>query len=161
MTHLFQNIFHVFVVFVLLVVNGKNREYGRFRNLFIWLFFFFLFFSLDFPFCYHFFLFVILLRRNFKANHRWSLQKDGTVGGIHWLHLCRGVRLPKGESFMWQKTIRSIGFSNSGALGNAECPFIAIAPRSSLARSGSTWEGFIYGSNSTKLCTCDKLNCLK
>ena len=27
---------------------------------------------------------------------------------------------------------------NAGALGNAEYPFIAIAPRSTLARSGST-----------------------
>ena len=27
----------------------------------------------------------------------------------------------------------------TGALGNAEYPFIAVAPRSTLARSGSTW----------------------
>ena len=30
-------------------------------------------------------------------------------------------------------------FSNAGALRNAEIPFIAIAPRSSLARNGCTW----------------------
>ena len=28
---------------------------------------------------------------------------------------------------------------NAGALGNVEYPFIAIAPRSTLARRGSTW----------------------
>ena len=32
-----------------------------------------------------------------------------------------------------------ISFSDAGALRNAEHPFIAIAPRSTLARSGSTW----------------------
>ena len=31
------------------------------------------------------------------------------------------------------------GSSNAGALWNAEYPFIAIAPRSTLARSDSTW----------------------
>ena len=29
--------------------------------------------------------------------------------------------------------------SNAGALGNTEYPFIAIAPRSTLAGSDSTW----------------------
>ena len=46
-------------------------------------------------------------------------------------------------------------------MGNVECPFIAITPRSTLARCGSTWLGPIYGSNRTKLCTYAKLNCLK
>ena len=32
-------------------------------------------------------------------------------------------------------------------------PSITIAPRSSLARNGSTWSGPIYGSNKTKLRT--------
>ena len=31
-----------------------------------------------------------------------------------------------------------VGSSNSGALGNVECPFIAIAPRSTLVLSGCT-----------------------
>ena len=31
------------------------------------------------------------------------------------------------------------GSSSAGALGNMEHLFIAIAPRSTLARSGSTW----------------------
>ena len=47
------------------------------------------------------------------------------------------------------------------ALGNAEYPFIAITPRSTLARSGSPWESPIFGSNRTKLRTYAKLNCLK
>ena len=45
--------------------------------------------------------------------------------------------------------------------GNEEYLFIAIAPRSTLAWSGSTWYGPIYGSNRTKLCNHVKLNCLK
>ena len=32
---------------------------------------------------------------------------------------------------------------------NAEHPFIAITPRSSLVQSVSTWQGYIYGSNRT------------
>ena len=36
-------------------------------------------------------------------------------------------------------------FSNTWALGNAESPFTAIAPRSNLAKIGNTWEGQIYG----------------
>ena len=39
-------------------------------------------------------------------------------------------------------------------MGNAEYPFTAIAPRSTLARSGSTWWGPIYGLNRT----CSKQN---
>ena len=31
------------------------------------------------------------------------------------------------------------GSSNAGALGNVEYPFIAIAPRSTLASSSNTW----------------------
>ena len=47
------------------------------------------------------------------------------------------------------------------ALGNMEYAFIAITPWSTLAQSGSTWEGPIYGSNRTKLHTYAKLNYLK
>ena len=36
-----------------------------------------------------------------------------------------------------------------GYLGNVEYPFIAIATRSTLAQSGSSWFGPIYGSNRT------------
>ena len=45
--------------------------------------------------------------------------------------------------------------------GEAQYPFIAITPRSTLARSGNTWEGFIYGPKKTKLCTYAKLDCVK
>ena len=38
---------------------------------------------------------------------------------------------------------------NSGALGNMEYSFIAIALRYTLTWSGNTWQGPIYGSNRT------------
>ena len=53
------------------------------------------------------------------------------------------------------------GSSNAGALENTEYSFIAIALRSTLIQSGSTWQGPIYGSNRSKLRTYAKLNCLK
>ena len=40
-------------------------------------------------------------------------------------------------------------FSNAGAFGNAEYPFIAMIPWSNLTQSSSTWYGPIYGSNRT------------
>ena len=55
-------------------------------------------------------------------------------------------------------TTRWWGFSNAGALGNAEYPFINIPPMSSLALSGSSWLGPIYESNRIKLCTYAGLN---
>ena len=70
---------------------------------------------------------------------------------IHRLLLCKGVKLFK----RWR------GSSNAGALGNAENPFIAIASGSTQARSGSTWQDPISGSNRTKLHAYAKLNCLK
>ena len=45
--------------------------------------------------------------------------------------------------------------------GLNEYSFIAITPRSTLARRGSTWMVPIYGSNRTKVRTYAKLNCLK
>ena len=54
---------------------------------------------------------------------------------IHRLHLCREVKLPPQKvSWIWHQTIWRWGSSNAGALRNAEHPFIAIAPRSILAR---------------------------
>ena len=41
-------------------------------------------------------------------------------------------------SWMWHWTVWWWGSSDAGALGGAECPFIAVAPRSVLARSGGT-----------------------
>ena len=59
---------------------------------------------------------------------------------IHWLRLCKEVEPPtQWESWIWHKTIWWWGSSNAGALGNVEHLFIAIAPRSTLARNGSTW----------------------
>ena len=42
-----------------------------------------------------------------------------------------------------------------------EHPFVAIAPRSTLARNGSAWLGPIYGLNKTQLYIYAKLNSLK
>ena len=58
---------------------------------------------------------------------------------IHQLHLCRRVRLPKQVSWIWYEAIWWWGSINTGVMGNMECTFIAIAPWSTLARSGSTW----------------------
>ena len=48
-----------------------------------------------------------------------------------------GKTPPQQVSWIWHETSRVS--SNCGALGNAEYPFIAIAPRSTLAWSSSTW----------------------
>ena len=42
-----------------------------------------------------------------------------------------------------------------------EYPFIAIAPRSTVDQSGSSWLGPINGFNRTKQQNYAKLNCLK
>ena len=69
---------------------------------------------------------------------------------IHRLLLGRGVRPPPQRlSWIWYETIWWWGPSGAGALGNAEYSFIAIAPRFTLARSGSTRYGPIYGSSRT------------
>ena len=47
---------------------------------------------------------------------------------------------------------------NAGALGNLEYPFIAIAPRSTLTRSDSTWKSRINLSTEGKQMTVIKLN---
>ena len=62
----------------------------------------------------------------------------GGGGRIHRLLLCIGVRLFQWVSKIWHKTIWWWGSSNTGDLGNAEYPFTAIAPRSTLYRSGCT-----------------------
>ena len=48
----------------------------------------------------------------------------------------------KVDQWQWRSIPHSSKLQNSsdaGALENAEYPFIAIAPRSTQARSGSTW----------------------
>ena len=57
---------------------------------------------------------------------------------IHRLHLCRGVRPPQRVSWIFHLTIRWRDSDNARALGNAEYPFIAIAPRFTLAWSSCT-----------------------
>ena len=49
----------------------------------------------------------------------------------------------------------------SWSFGKCRVPFIAIAPRFTLARSGCTWQGLFCGSNRTELFFYVKLNCLK
>ena len=75
------------------------------------------------------------------------LEPFGPVGWgyrIHWLHLCRGVRLPQWVSCMWHETIWWWGFSNAGAFGNTVYPFIVIAPRLTLAQSGITRSIYLW-----------------
>ena len=67
------------------------------------------------------------------------------------LFLCRGLRPLAPTSILIMSS------NNLTGEGNAEYLFIAIVPRSTLARSGSTWWGPIYGSNRTVLYA--KLNC--
>ena len=62
---------------------------------------------------------------------------------IHQLLLCRGVR-PFPNECSGYDTKQSDGeVHDTEILGNADYPFIAIIPRSILARSGSTWLGQI------------------
>ena len=78
------------------------------------------------------------------ADHQHSVTNNiyGSVGWgcrIHRLLLCNGIRLLLWVFCIWHQTIWWWCSSNSGALRNEEYPFIAIAPRSTLSRSGSTW----------------------
>ena len=79
---------------------------------------------------------------------------------ILYLDLFRGVRLSKPVSYIWWW-----GFSNTGAFENAEYLFIAIAPRSTVARSFLSIElwhlNFVFDiSTECKQITNAKLNCL-
>ena len=76
----------------------------------------------------------------------------------HRLLLCRGV-IPPHNGYPGYDTKQSD--SDVGGMGNAVHVFIAIAPRSILARSGSTWKSPIYRLNRTKLRTYAELNGLK
>ena len=62
----------------------------------------------------------------------YQLAQSAGACRIHRLHHCR-------VSYLWHSTIWWWGFSNARVLGNAENSFIAIALRSTQARSGSTW----------------------
>ena len=52
-----------------------------------------------------------------------------------------GSDFPQQLSWIWHEIIWWQGSGSAGTLGNAEYPFIAIAPRSTLAWSG--WLGFM------------------
>ena len=100
------------------------------------------------------------------------------VGSVGWdcrilrLHLYRGVRSASHQrvSWIWHYTIWRWSFSNDRALENAEYPFIAITPSSTLARSGSTliscvlvlnWIAWSRTALTFKLHNYAKVNCLK
>ena len=81
-------------------------------------------------------------------NYIWGiLLKHGCPDGlgcrIHRLHLCRGVR-PPSEYLGYDTKQCCLGYdtkqgsSDAGGLGNAEHPFIGIAPRSTLDRRSNT-----------------------
>ena len=96
---------------------------------------------------------------NLSVKSKWYKHERCPVSWdwrIHQLLLCRGERSVYNikQSEGDDPVIREL-------LGNAEYLFIAITPRSTLARSDNTWYGPIYRSNKTKLWTYAKLNCLK
>ena len=69
---------------------------------------------------------------------------------IFFVQSAGGVEYPHQWVFwIWHKTIWWWSSCDAGALGNVEKTFIAIAPRSTLARKRSIWEGPIYGLNKT------------
>ena len=72
--------------------------------------------------------------------HNTSFCLFGWSCRIHWLHLCRGVRPPRPTSVL-DMTLNNlmVRLKWCRSFGNVEHLFIAIAPRSTLAQSGSTW----------------------
>ena len=104
----------------------------------------------------HFNFFLTILKGRLKKQQKQKTSSVSWGCRIHQPHLCRRVRLPQRVSWIWHYMIWWWGFSNTGALGNVEYLFIAIAPRSTLAWSGSTWYGPIHGSDRT----VSHLNCV-
>ena len=67
---------------------------------------------------------------------------------IHQLLLCKGVRpLPSTSVLDMTLNILMVRFQWWWSFEECGYPFIAIAPRSTLAQRGSTWLGPIYGLN--------------
>ena len=64
-----------------------------------------------------------------------AAQSAGAVEYIDYTS-AEGLHLP--PTSVQDMTLNKFGSSNARALGNTEHPFIAIAPRSTLARRGST-----------------------
>ena len=79
---------------------------------------------------------------------------------IHQLHFCKGL-IPPPNRCPGYDIKQSDGKTPAlGDLGNVKYPFIAIAPRSTLTRSVSSWKGPVYGSNRTKYANkWQMLNC--
>ena len=74
--------------------------------------------------------------RETNKYHYWM----GGCCTIHWLHLCRGVRPPPTSVLFMTLNNQKVRFQWHWSIWvNLEYAFIAIAPRSTLNRSGSTW----------------------
>ena len=93
--------------------------------------------------CFHiqYFYSIQIIFKHLYFSHWWDHARY--TDPVSWLHLyrdhlCRGVRPPFNEC-PDTKQSDGDGSSSAGALENAEYPFIATAPRSTLARSGNTW----------------------
>ena len=102
--------------------------------------------------CVHIYIFVYLFHGRLFSHVPACLVGWGYR--IHQLLFCKWVSVL--IMTLWWRC-----FSNTGVLVNVEYSSISIAPMSTLARSGSTWEGPIYRSNRTKLCTHEKSELLE
>ena len=80
---------------------------------------------------------------NFPTVAWFQILQSNSNNYIVYIHSCRGTRFPQRVSWIWHLTVWWWGSCDGGALGNAEYSFIAIAPRSTLPRSSSTWSGQI------------------
>ena len=73
---------------------------------------------------------------NMPQNNEYWRRQNNRFGFFVWWHInLYGVRLSWWVSQIWHKIIGWWGSSIAGALGSMEYPFIAITPRSILARS--------------------------
>ncbi len=81
---------------------------------------------------------------------------------IHRLHLCRGVK-PYPPMRVLDMTLNNLMVGFQECLISEDCRVPLHCHRFLVhsARSGSIWQGPIYGSNRTKVCTNTKVNCLK
>ena len=84
------------------------------------------------------FFFSALILLDVRFQHR--LSPASWDCRLHRQHLCRMLRAaisPLTGILVWHEIIWWWGSSNAGAVGNAEYPFIAIAPRFTLTQRGS------------------------
>ena len=101
---------------------------------------FFVFFFV-FSFFLSFFLFIFSSKLELKFFLQLVCCPVGWICRIYKLHRCREVRPPPTTTSVLDMTLNNLmaSQSNVGAKENIEYSFIAIVPRSTLARSGSTW----------------------